>query len=41
MGKPKKSVVREFFEKRADGKGFISSCNMCTFEVKASDRSNY
>ena len=41
MGKPKKSVVWKFFEQRADGKGFVSSCNMCTFEVKVPDRSNY
>ena len=33
MGKPKKSVILEFFEERADDKGFISSCNLCTFEV--------
>ena len=25
MGKPKKSVVWEFFEQRVDGKGFVSS----------------
>ena len=41
MGKPKKNVVWEFFEQRADGKGFVSLCNLCTFEVKVPDRSNY
>ena len=41
MGKPKKSVVWEFFEKRADVKGFVSSCNLCTFEIKDPDTSNY
>ena len=38
MRKPKKSVVWDFFEQRADGKGFVNSC---TFEVKVPDRSNY
>ena len=34
MGKPKKSVVWEFLEQRADGKGFVSSCYLCTFKVR-------
>ena len=41
MRKPKKSVVCEFFEQRADGKGFVSSCNLSTFEVKVADTINY
>ena len=32
MGKPKKSVVWKFFEQRANGKGFVSSCKLRTFE---------
>ena len=41
MGKSKKSVVWEFFEQRANGKGFVNSSNLCTFEVKIPDRCNY
>ena len=41
MGKQKKIIVWEFFEQKADGKDFVSSCNMYTFEVKVTDRSNY
>ena len=41
MGKLKISVVWEFFEQRPDGKGFVSSCNLCTFEEKVPERSNY
>ena len=40
MGKPKKSVVWEFFEQRADGKEFLNSFNLGTFEIKVTDTSN-
>jgi len=36
-----KVLFWEFFEQRADGKGFVSSSNLCTFEIKVPDRSNY
>jgi len=38
MGKPKKSVVWEFFWAESS---FKSSCNLYTFEVMVPDRSNY
>ena len=41
MVKPKKMFFWVFFEQRADGKGFVSSCNFCTFKVKVPDISNY
>ena len=41
MGNKKTSVVWEFFKQRADAKGFVNSYNLCTFEVKISDRPNY
>ena len=41
IGKPKKSVVWKFFEQRADGKDFVRSCDLCTFEVMVPDASNY
>ena len=39
MGRPKVSVVWDFFYQRSEAKFFINICSLCGFEIKVENRS--